>query len=150
MKYFFILLTIALTSGSSFGQTTEDSVKAVIDKMFSSMKAADPESLRQCFGDSMVLQTITRNNEGKTVVINEPASGFTESIRQLGPGDADEQIRYETIRIDGPLAMAWTPYKFYYKGKFSHCGVNSFQLVRFEGQWKIQYIIDTRRRVACE
>jgi len=54
------------------------------------------------------------------------------------------------VKIDGPLAIVWTPYKFYFNGKFSHCGVNSFQLVRFNGVWKIQYLIDTRRRAGCE
>jgi hypothetical protein len=63
---------------------------------------------------------------------------------------ADERITFETIKIDGPLAVAWTPYKFYYEGKFSHCGVNSFQLVRLNGAWKIQYLIDTRRRTGCQ
>jgi len=63
---------------------------------------------------------------------------------------ADERISFETIKIDGPLAIAWTPYKFYYEGKFSHCGVNSFQLVRVDNQWRIQYLIDTRRRQGCE
>ena len=43
-----------------------------------------------------------------------------------------------------------TPYKFYVGEKFSHCGVNSFQLVKIRGEWKIQYIIDTRRRQNCD
>ena len=29
---------------------------------------------------------------------------------------------------------------------FSHCGVNSFQLFNDNGQWKIIYLIDTRRK----
>jgi len=63
---------------------------------------------------------------------------------------ADERIVFETIRIDGPLASVWTPYNFYYEGKFSHCGVNSFQLVKINGEWKIQYLIDTRRKQGCK
>ncbi|HNA01067.1 MAG TPA: hypothetical protein PLN49_09415, partial [Ferruginibacter sp.] len=63
---------------------------------------------------------------------------------------ADERITFDVVRVDGALAIAWTPYKFYFNGKFSHCGVNSFQLVRFNGEWKIQYLIDTRRKAGCE
>jgi hypothetical protein len=47
------------------------------------------------------------------------------------------------------MAAVWTPYNFYYNGQFSHCGVNSFQVIRFKDGWKIQYIIDTRRRTGC-
>lgn len=150
MKKFLIVLTMVLASWKGIAQAAEDSVKLAVNKMFLAMKNADSTSLRSCFSTTMVLQTISRNKEGNTVVVNESADEFIGSIQQLLPGEADERISFETIRIYGPLAIAWTPYKFYYKGKFSHCGVNSFQLVRFEGEWKVQYIIDTRRRVGCE
>lgn len=141
---------MALFAFRANSQTAEDSVKAVVNKMFLAMKNADTTALRSCFSPSMVLQTVNRNREGRTVVTTETAADFIASINQVKAGEADEQIVFGTIKTDGPLAMAWTPYKFFYKGKFSHCGVNSFQLVRFEGDWKVQYIIDTRRREGCE
>jgi hypothetical protein len=130
-------------------QTAEDSVKAVVNMLFTGMKNADPALLRKCFADSMVLETISRTKEGKLVVVNEKPADFIDFISKEQPGNADERIEFETVKVDGPLAIAWTPYHFYYKGKFSHCGVNSFQLVRFNGEWKIQYLIDTRRRQGC-
>ncbi|MBI5858861.1 MAG: nuclear transport factor 2 family protein [Sphingobacteriales bacterium] len=149
MKYFFILLTAALCSLYMKAQTAEDSVKAVINKMFTGMKNADVDLLKSSFADSMILQTIARDKEGKVFVRNETAAGFIDFISKEIPGNADEQIIFDVVKVDGPLAIAWTPYNFYYKGQFSHCGVNSFQLVRFNGQWKIQYIIDTRKRQGC-
>lgn len=150
MKYFFILLTmIASFSNTVYSQSSEDSVKAVINKMFLGMKNADVALLKSSFADSMILQTITRDKEGKLVVRNETAADFIEFIGKESPGNADERISFDVVKVDGPLAIAWTPYNFYYKGQFSHCGVNSFQLVRFNGGWKIQYIIDTRRKQGC-
>lgn len=149
MKYFFIVLTVLTCGVKANAQTAEDSVKATINKLFTGMKNADTALMRESFGDSMVLQTIARNKEGKLIVINEAPQNFINIISKEQPGNADERISFETIKIDGPLAIAWTPYSFYYKGKFSHCGVNSFQLVRFNGVWKIQYLIDTRRRQGC-
>lgn len=149
MRYFFIVLTILAIQCSAVAQTAEDSVKTVINNMFTAMKNADPVLLKSCFADSMVLQTIGRNKEGKLVVRNDATSGFIDFISKESPGNADERISFETIKIDGPLASVWTPYQFYYKGQFSHCGVNSFQLVRFNGVWKIQYLIDTRRKTGC-
>ncbi|MFT2543406.1 hypothetical protein ACMWP9_36050, partial [Escherichia coli] len=62
---------------------------------------------------------------------------------------ADERIVFDVVKIDADLAIVWTPYQFYRNGTFSHCGVNSFQLVRLNGRWKIQYLIDTRRKTGC-
>ena len=149
MKYFFIVLTVIVCGASAKAQTAEDSVKAVINKMFTAMKNADSVSLKNCFADSMVFQTISRNKEGSLIIKNEDEAGFINFIGKELPGNADERIIFDVVKTDGPLAIAWTPYKFYYKGQFSHCGVNSFQLVRFKGEWKIQYLIDTRRKQGC-
>ena len=37
----------------------------------------------------------------------------------------------------------------YVDEKFSHCGVNSFQLVKGDRGWQIVYLIDTRRKDDC-
>jgi len=130
-------------------QSAEDSVKTVINNMFAAMKNADGTGLKNCFSDSILFQTIARNKEGAMVVRTESPAGFIDQISKATPGSLDERISFETVKVDGPLAIAWTPYSFYYNGQFSHCGVNSFQLVRFNGIWKIQYIIDTRRKQGC-
>lgn len=157
MKYFLIVLTITMYGVNTKAQlvppipeTAEDSVKAVINKMFTTMKNADAASLKTCFAGSMVLQTISRDNEGKLIVINDTPAGLINFISKESPGNVDERISFDVVKVDGPLAIAWTPYNFYYKGQFSHCGVNSFQLVRFSGEWKIQYLIDTRRKQECK
>ena len=50
------------------------------------------------------------------------------------------------IKIDGNMANAWTPYEFWFDGNFSHCGINSFQLIKEDKTWKIIYLVDTRRK----
>jgi hypothetical protein len=152
MKKALLLLLVAISAhGLLQAQTTEDSVKAAVNQLFEGMKTANAGLVRTAFADSAILQTIiTRNKEGKTVIRNEAVSGFAEFVGKEQSGAADERIQFETIKIDGPLAIVWTPYKFYFNGNFSHCGVNSFQLVRLNGQWKIQYLIDTRRKDKCE
>ena len=151
MKYFFILLTMLHLSAPALNaQSPEDSVKAAITKMFEGMKNADPILLRSTFADSPILQTITRDKQGNTIIQNEAVAAFVEFAGKQTKGAADERILFDIVKTDGPLAIAWTPYNFYFNGQFSHCGVNSFQLVRLNGEWKIQYIIDTRRRQGCK
>jgi hypothetical protein len=152
MKRILILLTAAITVSSfSNAQKTEDSVKAVVTQLFTAMRNVDAAMLRDAFADSALLQTIAqRRSDGVVFVRNDKVSDFANSIANAKKDSLDERIVFETVKVDGPLASVWTPYKFYYAGKFSHCGVNSFQLVRINGQWKIQYLIDTRRRQGCE
>ena len=152
MKCILLLLTIMLATVATRAQSlsAEDSVKDVINIMFSGMKNGDANVFKSVFSDSAIMQTISRNRDGSFEVRNESLPEFTEFVGKLKKDSADERINFETIKIDGPLAIAWTPYNFYYAGQFSHCGVNSFHLVRFSGGWKIQYLIDTRRRQGCK
>lgn len=98
MKYFFILLTVITYGVTVKAQTAEDSVKAVINNLFSGMKNADAALLKSCFADSMVLQTISRDKEGKLVVKNEDPAGFIDFVSKQKPGAADERISFETIK----------------------------------------------------
>ncbi len=151
MKRILILLTATICiSTITKAQSPEDSVKAVVNQLFAAMKGANAAMLKEAFADSAVLQTIRRKQDGTFFVQNEKVSDFVEQIGKAKKDSLDERITFETVKIDGPLAIAWTPYKFYYAGNFSHCGVNSFQLVRINGRWKIQFLIDTRRRQACD
>lgn len=146
---FFISLLLFSSMVPVAAQSTEDSLRSTIDQMFLAMKESDARSLLDCFTDSAILQTIYVDRQGKTVLRTEQLGGFGEQIAGTPKGTLEEKITYDIIRIDGPLAIVWTPYRFYAKGQFSHCGVNSFQMVRLNGRWKIQYIIDTRRRQGC-
>jgi type IV secretory pathway VirB6-like protein len=146
MKKVAFLLLLFCCVQCAVAQTAEDSVKAVINKLFTAMKASDSKALQECFADGAILQTITRTGNIQTEDIKE----FAAQIGKLPKDSADEQIVFETLKVDASLAIAWTPYRFYYAGKFSHCGVDSFQLVRINGIWKIQYLIDTRRRADCQ
>jgi len=134
---------------SAQSRATEDSVKAAVNLLFTGMIESDASLIRQSFADSAILQSIEEKG-GKTLAHTESVDGFARAIAKLGKGDADERIHIDVVRVDGPLAIVWAPYSFYYKGKFSHCGVDSFQLLLVNGAWKIQYLIDTRRKQPCE
>ena len=149
--------TLALLSSLIFSlvticdaQNAEDSVKAVIKQLFDGMKNSDSAMISEVFADSAILQSVGKDKQGNTIVETDRVEDFAKIISGLKKGAADERILIESLKIDGPLAMVWAPYKFYFEGKFGHCGVDSFQLIFINGQWKIQYLVDTRRRQPCE
>jgi hypothetical protein len=145
-----LTLFLFLFSGTVDAQTTTDSVKTAVNNLFTAMKQADSVALMQCFAPGAVLQTVAKDKQGVVSVRTEAISKFASSIGQLPKEAADERITFDVVKVDGDLAIAWTPYNFYFQQQLLHCGVNSFQLVRLPEGWKIQYIIDTRRKNGCQ
>lgn len=142
MKTFLFLLI----STFSFAQEiSEKEVVKPIESLFKAMKSADSLGVKNAFSSSAIMQTFGKNNEIKT----EKVEGFAKQVGTAKIGDLDERFTISKILIDGNMASVWVPYQFYYKGNFSHCGVNSFQLAKLNNEWKIQYIIDTRRKENC-
>src|SRR5688572_5908871 len=116
MKRILVLLTaISISTVTVRAQSAEDSVKAAINQFFDAIRNVDATLLKSTFSDSAILQTITVNREGKVGIRNEAVSGFANVLTQNQKGDLDERITFESVKIDGPLAHAWTPYKFFYK-----------------------------------
>jgi hypothetical protein len=150
MKKLTLLTLLFLTLLKLQAQTAEDSVKMTINNFFEGMKNADTSLIKAALTEGVIFQTIARNKEGNLTVRNENVADFLKFISTQEKGRADERINFDMIKIDGALASVWTPYKFYLKDQFSHCGANSFQLVKTNGNWRINYIIDTRRKQGCD
>jgi hypothetical protein len=120
-----------------------EAVKSVVQNMFNAMKKGDTLALKQCFSSTAIFQTIV-SKPYEVVVENGSVQDFLISVAKQPVGSLDERIEFETVKTNKELAIVWTPYQFYYKDKYSHRGVNSFQLVQLKEGWKIQYLIDTR------
>lgn len=137
-KIFFLLI-----SSFSFAQnTSEKEIVKPIENLFNAMKSADSHGVKNAFSGSAIMQTFGKNQEIRTDKVED----FAKQVGGSQAGDLDEKFTISKILVDGNMASVWVPYQFYYKGNFSHCGVNSFQLAKINNEWKIQYIIDTRRK----
>ncbi|MEQ1780906.1 MAG: hypothetical protein ABMA14_06070 [Hyphomonadaceae bacterium] len=67
--------------------------------------------------------------------------------------DADPFIeRYwnPTIQIRGGLAHVWTNYELRDDGKQVHCGIDAFDLVYLDGDWRVASILSTMEPKACD
>ena len=149
-KLIFITVSLFLISTMRAQTTAIDSVKATVNLFFEGMKTGDTALIRSTLTEGVIFQTISRSKEGALSVKTENVDDFIRFIAKEEKGNADERITFKSVEVDGALASVWTPYKFYYKGQFVHCGANSFQLAKINGEWKIQYLIDTRRKKGCE
>ena len=124
----------------------DEAVKKSIDTFFEGMHSKDTLQIKSVCHTGMMLQSVSERG-GKAVLTTEDMAGFYVSIASIPAGmKIEERLLDYTIKIDGAMAHAWTPYEFYINGKLSHKGVNSFQLFNDSGVWKIIYIMDTRRK----
>lgn len=148
-KYLFTLLALFFIPIALMAQTEEAKVQAVIEQLFDGMRSKNTDLIAASFSSEAIMQTIAPKEQGFQVN-NGSVSDFLKRIGgSPSETNLDERILSYEIKIDGPMATAWTPYEFYVNGDFSHCGVNSFQLVKLAEGWKIVYIIDTRRKEPC-
>ena len=139
-----------LLSFSAFSQTDEQQVEAVIRSLFDGMRSKNADQVAAAFSKDAMMQTVIAKPEGSEVGSNAVADFVTRISTTPAETQLDERIIDYQIKVDGTMASAWTPYQFYVNDKFSHCGVNSLQLVKMADGWKIVYIIDTRRKEPCE
>ncbi|HEY3385925.1 MAG TPA: nuclear transport factor 2 family protein [Saprospiraceae bacterium] len=140
--YFFLSLSSPIRS-------QELEIRATIDKMFTSMYKADTANMRTCFTPGANLMTYSYDSKGHSRAKGETLNDFLRGVGIMGEADMEERLIGWQCLVDEGIASVWTPYEFYFEGKFSHCGVNSFQLMKVQGIWKITMITDTRRKTDC-
>lgn len=148
MKTFLFLLCLPFASVAQTMEATPQEEVAIIqaiDDLFEGMKKADSTAVKAAFASGATMQTVV-NDAGSVSVRTGSVAGFASQVGKARPGELNEAVQPYQIHIDGDLATAFVPYSFRYKGKVSHCGANAMTLVRLNNAWKIQAIIDTRRK----
>lgn len=126
----------------------ERDVEIVIETFFEGMRESNGDKINSVIYSNMILQTVI-DREGKHLLYSTDIDRFIESVQSAEPGTLNEVLQSLTIKVDGNLAAAWMDYRFYLGTEFSHCGVNSLNLIKSEGNWKIFSIVDTRRKEEC-
>ncbi|MBR9791976.1 MAG: hypothetical protein GYB58_09550 [Gammaproteobacteria bacterium] len=109
------------------------------------MRAHDGERLAAQFTNSALLQRAEPGGNIKSNDLSQFAGFVSQTDKHL-----DEKLLAVTVQQSDNLAAVWTPYVFYLDGKLSHCGVNSFQLVKTGPDWKIHNLIDNVHGDDCE
>lgn len=142
----FLLVSLAT---SAFAQG-EKEVEKVIASLFEGMRSKNTELLQAAFHPEASMQTVIAGEAGAKLGSNSVQDFVNRIANTPETTQLDERILEYQIKIDGDMAAAWTPYRFYVNDNFSHCGVNSFQLIKTAEGWKITYIIDTRRKQGCD
>ncbi len=149
LTLFILLISIAVLSQSK-GEL--QAVQKPIDLLFMGMSKRDSSMVHSAFADAVTMATISKDKSGASVIRHESSiDGFLKAVGTPHAESWNEPIWDLKIDIDGDFAQAWANYAFYRGGKFSHCGVDAFNLFKgAEGKWKIFHLADTRQKEGCK
>ena len=148
-------LGIFLLLGVRFGAPTQtttaetQAVRQTIATFFDGMRRGDSTTVRHTLTPAAVFHSIGGQPGQPPKLLVEDINGFLKAVGTPHAEPWDERVQFERVLLDANLASVWASYEFYLGSKFSHCGYDSFQLVKLAGGWKIAHIIDTRRKEKC-
>ena len=151
------LASTAMTLSCSTGprlvdrERTSDELAALmtVQRFFETMTSKDTIGARAVLDPDGDFVSVRWNDDGERVVRRVSIRDYLEG---LGSGKETylERMWESEVRIHGPVGIVWTPYDFYIDGKFSHCGIDAFQLLRMGGGWIITAGTYTVERTGCE
>jgi hypothetical protein len=146
-----ILFSVLTAQQSPAPNEIVDPVKealAVVTRLFEAMQARDAEGIRATFVSDGQL-AIAQKRNGQTTVRTLTAEAFAKSISE-GNGVYRERMYKPEALVTGDLVTVRGRYGFYVDDRFSHCGLNSFHLMRTQQGWKIVNAASTLEFDGCE
>ncbi|MEO0553603.1 MAG: nuclear transport factor 2 family protein [Bacteroidota bacterium] len=149
MKPLFSLLVFLLSTSLNAQTADEESVKQVVYQLFEGMRQGDSTMVRAAFTKDAEMYTVFTDKDGTPNLKKGSLQRFLTAVGTPHEGIWDEPIWDVEVQIDGNLAQVWTKYAFYLDDKFSHCGVDAFQLFKGNTGWEIFQLTDTRKKEGC-
>lgn len=130
--------------------TEEGAVMAPILGLFAAMAAQDADAVLANVRPEGRATGVAEKPDGSRTIGGRTWTEFAARFRTRGGPRLDERlVGTPAVEIDGDIAMVWAAYTFRVDGKFSHCGIDHFDLVRENGAWKVLNITWTQRTAGC-
>jgi hypothetical protein len=151
MKRYLLMIVLGISLSAHGQQDAEGmAIMQPIVRLFTGMNLGDSAMVHSAFAKDVTMATVMKDKSGNVVVRRESSiAGFLKAVGTPHPEPWSEPIWDARIEVDGTFAQVWTQYAFYLGKKFSHCGVDAFQLVNDGKGWKIIHLADTRHTSGC-
>lgn len=138
------ILTVPPAFGQQAPSSAEAAVLEVVDRFMRAIGTNDVAALAALRLDGALNIVEAPDGAGGTRVTRRP---FDAS--RYRTGNFQERYWDPIVHVRGSLAVVWAPYEFLRDGKTTHCGIDSFEMVRQDGQWRIGNIMWTVEPDAC-
>ena len=127
-------------------------ILGVMDEAFAAVNSNNPDDWRAIQLAEGTSLSFRPAPSGRPDELEMRISSNEEFLADLKPDGHDYIERWTgepTILVRGPIAVVWGEYEFWIDGEFSHCGVDSVDLVKVEGEWKIANFTWTVEKEDC-
>ena len=139
--FLFALASILLSAQSS----EEIAVKAVVQKLFDGMAAHDAKMM----GSVMLPDARLYWTRDEAAPKSTSSDEFLAHVSKLTNNLVERFTEPATVLVHGRTAQVWGKYEFLLDGKPSHCGVDSFSLLKVADGWKIASVVYTSETSGC-
>ena len=131
-----LLVSISLIGGQGPAAQERDAVMKTVQAFFDTMTASDVEGARQVLQPQGRFHAMSMK-DGKPEVRAFSNEEYFAILQENAKQKRQERIWNPDVRINGLIATMIAPYDFWIDGKPSHCGTDSFDLIKTEDGWKI-------------
>ena len=141
---------LTASAGLAFaGQSNEDedAVLAAVQKFFDTMASKSADEAREILDPEGSFVSV-RWQDGKQVVGRSSLREYLERLEGRSESLLERMWEPEVL-IHRSIAIVWTQYDFHREEKFSHCGVDAFQLTKLDTGWTITGGTFTVEPVGC-
>jgi hypothetical protein len=145
MRMYWLAAVGLLVAGPLSAQNDKAAIVGVIDNVFKGMRTRDTALMRSMFVPTGGRLLGVEAKDGKSSLQVIDPSGWIGAVGR-GTGPAwDERTFAPTVEVDDNIAHVWTYYEFWRGTTLSHCGYDSFSLVKLTDGWRIAQVADSRR-----
>ena len=146
------LVTFSQPPGAIAESGDREAILAVMDKAFAAVQsnnADDWRAIQLAEGTTLSFRPgpEERPEELEMRIFNN--ENFIADLKPDGHEYIERWTGEPTILIRGPIAVIWGEYEFWIDGEFSHCGVDSADLVKISGEWKVANFMWTVETEDC-
>lgn len=117
---------------------------AIPQKLFDAMAAHDGAGARALFTADANLVAVAP--DGK--VTATPIEKWTDRL-STSKDKWLERMWSPKVQEQNAIATVWGAYDFHMNGEFTHCGIDTFTLVKTNGEWRIAALVFTRETSNC-
>lgn len=143
-----ILISILAQCGIAQENSDKDEILMVVQKFFDSMTTRDKSTTQELLLMDGQYYGV-REDPDELYIKRKTHREYIESLSDI-EDEYTERIWNPTVLVHGRIAVVWAQYDFHINGKFTHCGVDAFTLIKTQDGWKIAGTVYTIEPEGCD
>ncbi|MDP1890152.1 MAG: hypothetical protein Q8K55_04615 [Gemmatimonadaceae bacterium] len=136
-------LIVALSTGNAIAQASrspnETAAIAAADSLLAALSRDDKAAIARFTTDSAILGYSAIRGGAERARVHS----WAEDLARPSAVRITERGFGASARVQDRLAQVWMPYDIYLDGKWSHCGVDAFTLLKIAGAWRVASLFYT-------